>query len=85
MPDTAATCDPDDFTLGNGYNLRTNMYDRHTELLIAVTYYNEDKTLTARTLHGVMKNINDIVKMKNSSFWNKGGAAWQKMYANSSD
>lgn len=40
---TAATCDPNDFTLSNGYNLRAHMYNRHTELLIAITYYNEDK------------------------------------------
>lgn len=40
---TAATCDPNDFTLANGYNLRPAMYGRHTELLIAITYYNEDK------------------------------------------
>lgn len=30
------------------------MYNRHTELLIAITYYNEDKVLTARTLHAVI-------------------------------
>lgn len=77
--DTAATCDPDDFTLKNGYNLRPAMYNRHTELLIAVTYYNEDKVLTARTLHGVMQNIKDIVNLKKSEFWNKGGPAWQKI------
>ena len=76
---TAATCDPNDFTLKNGYNLRSSMYNRHTELLIAVTYYNEDKTLTARTLHGVMQNIRDIVNLKKSEFWNKGGPAWQKI------
>jgi len=76
---TAATCDPDDFTLKNGYNLRPAMYNRHTELLIAVTYYNEDKTLTARTLHGVMQNIRDIVNLKKSDFWNVGGPAWQKI------
>ncbi|KAE8163827.1 chitin synthase-domain-containing protein [Aspergillus tamarii] len=76
---TAATCDPDEFTLRNGYNLRPAMYNRHTELLIAVTYYNEDKVLTARTLHGVMQNIRDIVKLKKSEFWNKGGPAWQKI------
>jgi chitin synthase len=70
---TAATCDPNDFTLKNGYNLRPAMYNRHTELLIAVTYYNEDKTLTSRTLHGVMQNIRDIVNIKKSEFWNKGG------------
>jgi chitin synthase len=77
--DTAATCDPNDFTLKNGYNLRPAMYNRHTELLIAVTYYNEDKVLTARTLHGVMQNIRDIVNLKKSEFWNKGGPAWQKI------
>ncbi|RZK31498.1 MAG: hypothetical protein EOO61_17950 [Hymenobacter sp.] len=26
---TAATCDPNDFTLANGYNLRARMYNRH--------------------------------------------------------
>jgi chitin synthase len=76
---TAATCDPNDFTLKNGYNLRPAMYNRHTELLIAVTYYNEDKQLTSRTLHGVMQNIRDIVNLKKSEFWNKGGPAWQKI------
>ena len=76
---TAATCDPDEFTLKNGYNLRPAMYNRHTELLIAITYYNEDKVLTARTLHGVMQNIRDIVNLKRSEFWNKGGPAWQKI------
>lgn len=55
------------------------MYNRHTELLIAITYYNEDKVLTARTLHGVMQNIRDIVNLKRSEFWNKGGPAWQKI------
>ena len=77
--DTAATCDPEDFTLRNGYNLRPAMYNRHTELLIAITYYNEDKVLTARTLHGVMQNIRDIVNLKRTEFWNKGGPAWQKI------
>ena len=76
---TAATCDPNEFTLKNGYNLRPAMYNRHTELLIAITYYNEDKQLTARTLHGVMQNVRDIVNLKKSEFWNKGGPAWQKI------
>ncbi|KLU86440.1 chitin synthase 1 [Magnaporthiopsis poae ATCC 64411] len=76
---TAATCDPNDFTLKNGYDLRPRMYNRHTELLIAITYYNEDKVLTSRTLHGVMQNIRDIVNLKKSTFWNKGGPAWQKI------
>lgn len=55
------------------------MYNRHTELLIAITYYNEDKQLTARTLHGVMQNIRDIVNIKKTEFWDKGGPAWQKI------
>lgn len=38
--DTAATCDPDDFTTENGYTLRPAMYRRQTEMLIAITYYN---------------------------------------------
>ena len=66
---TAATCDPNDFTLRNGYNLRPAMYSRHTELMVAITYYNEDKTLLARTLHGTMKNIRDICNLKKSKFW----------------
>lgn len=76
---TAATCDPNDFTLKNGYNLRPAMNNRHTELLIAITYYNEDKNLLSRTLHGVMQNVRDIVNLKKSEFWNKGGPAWQKI------
>ncbi|KAG6815723.1 Chitin synthase, class 1, partial [Tephrocybe sp. NHM501043] len=80
---TAATCDPDDFTEANGYSLRTKMYNRETELLIAVTSYNEDKTLYARTLHGVMTNIRDICNTKQSKFWRKdaedGLPNWQKI------
>ncbi|KAF2786998.1 glycosyltransferase family 2 protein [Melanomma pulvis-pyrius CBS 109.77] len=76
---TAATCDPNDFTLQNGFNLRPRMYNRHTELLIAITYYNEDKVLLARTLHGTMRNIRDIVNLKKTNFWNVGGPAWQKI------
>ncbi|KLU90669.1 hypothetical protein MAPG_10521 [Magnaporthiopsis poae ATCC 64411] len=76
---TAATCDPDEFTLKNGYDLRPWMYSRHTELLIAITYYNEDKMLTSRTLHSVMQNIRDIVNLKKSTLWHRGGPAWQKI------
>ena len=75
---TAATCDPNDFTLTNGYDLRARRYNRHTELLIAITYYNEDKVLLARTLHGVMQNIRDIVRIK-SKHWHTGSPAWQKI------
>lgn len=71
---TAATCDPDDFTPENGWNLRVSKYNRETELLIAVTSCeskfgqaeidNEDKNLYARTLHNVMLNIRDICNTK---------------------
>ena len=80
---TAATCDPDDFTEADGWSLRTKMYNRDTEILIAVTSYNEDKTLYARTLHGVMLNIRDICKTKQSKYWRRsaeeGNPAWQKI------
>ncbi|KAI1480336.1 glycosyltransferase family 2 protein [Daldinia eschscholtzii] len=76
---TAATCDPDDFTLMNGYDLRQRMYNRHTELVIAITYYNEDKILFARTMHSVMQNVRDIVKLKKTTFWTRSGPAWQKI------
>jgi chitin synthase len=80
---TAATVDPDFFTEENGYSLRTKMYNRETELLIAVTSYNEDKTLYARTLHGVMLNIRDICKTKQSKYWRRsaeeGIPGWQRI------
>jgi chitin synthase len=79
LVDTAATCDPNEFTFKNGYTLRPAMYYRHTELMVAITVYNEDRVLLSRTLHGVMKNVRDIVNMRKSEFWNKGGPAWQKI------
>lgn len=45
---SAATVDPDDFTANNGWSLRTSNYNRPTEILIAVTSYNEDKLLYSR-------------------------------------
>lgn len=77
---TAATCDPDDFTPGNGYSLRALEYERETELLVCVTYYNEDKVLTARTLYGVMQNIRDICRIKRSAFWGGADEAWKKIH-----
>ncbi|KAF9043755.1 chitin synthase [Hymenopellis radicata] len=80
---TAATCDPDDFTETNGWSLRTKLYQRQTEILVAVTSYNEDKTLYARTLHGVMLNVRDICKTKKSKYWRtqaeNGSPGWQKI------
>ena len=62
------TCDPDDFTRVNGWSLRAVNFNRQTDLLIAITYYNEDKVLVARTLHGVMLNVTEMVKNKYSEF-----------------
>ncbi|KAI0254717.1 chitin synthase [Lactifluus subvellereus] len=80
---SAATCDPDEFSQENGWSLRTKMYNRETELLIAVTSYNEDKTLYSRTLHGVMLNIRDICKTKQSKYWRRsaeeGVPGWQRI------
>jgi len=80
---TAATCDPDEFTGEHGWSLRAKNYNRHTEILIAVTSYNEDKTLYARTLHGVMLNIRDICKTRQSKYWQRqteeGAPGWQKI------
>ena len=42
---TAATCDPNEFTKENGWSFRVSNYNRQTELLIAITSYNEDKIL----------------------------------------
>lgn len=80
---SAATVDPDDFSETTGWSLRPKMYGRHTDLLIAVTSYNEDKTLYARTLHGVMLNIRDICKTKQSKYWRRqaeeGMPGWQRI------
>ncbi|KAH9811369.1 family 2 glycosyltransferase [Melampsora americana] len=65
---SAVTCDPDDFTREAGWTLRTENYGRETQLLVAITYYNEDKILVARTLHGVMLNLRDMCKAKWSEF-----------------
>lgn len=77
--DTAVLCDPNEFTLKNGYDLRPRMYNRHTELLVCVTVYNEDKVLMCRSLHAIMQNVRDIANLKKSEFWNKGGVMWQKL------
>ncbi|KAF5092536.1 hypothetical protein D0Z03_002816 [Geotrichum reessii] len=76
---TAATVDPDNFDEDHGYVLRAKEYNRETELMIAVTYYSEDKVLTARTLYGVMKNVHHFCSDKKSSFWNNGSPPWQRI------
>lgn len=47
---TAATCDPDDF-MRNKYSLRPYLLNRHTELFIVMTMYNEDEVLFVRTMN----------------------------------
>ncbi|KAL8293587.1 hypothetical protein RQP46_000288 [Phenoliferia psychrophenolica] len=54
---TAATVDPNYFVPSSGWNLRQTLWGRETELLIAITSYNEDKNLYSRTLHSVMTNV----------------------------
>lgn len=75
--DTAIQDNPNDFTLKNGYNLRPGMYNRHTELLICVTYYNEDRAMLARTLCSIFENVRELSPPRN--FWSKGGPSWQKI------
>lgn len=81
---SAVTCDPDEFTRENGWGLRTSTeYGRETELLIALTYYNEDRHLLTRTLHSVMQNIRDLCKHRWSKYWRAcaetGSPAWQRI------
>lgn len=63
---TAITVDANEFgKSSSGFNLRQNLYGRanDTEMVICVTSYNEGPNLYAKTLHGVFKNIRDIVNM----------------------
>ena len=55
--DTAAVDDANDFTLENGYDLRPRTLSRHTELMVGITYYNEEKALLCRTLHSAIEEI----------------------------
>lgn len=73
---TAVTCEPDDFPTAN-YSLRPMLYNRHTELFIAITLYNEDEVLLTRTLHGVFKNIAHLCSRTKSRTWGTDG--WKKV------
>ncbi|KAJ3515158.1 hypothetical protein NLJ89_g1936 [Agrocybe chaxingu] len=80
---TAATCDPDEFTSGNGYTLRARMMNRTTEILIAITAFNENALMYARTLSGVFANIQDICTSPPSKYWQHcaemGAPSWQRI------
>lgn len=75
---SAGTCDPNDF-VKNEFTLRHMCYKqpRETELLIAITIYNEDDIALARTLSGVFKNIKNLAMRKDSSTW--GPDSWKKV------
>ncbi|KAG9017499.1 hypothetical protein FRB90_001092 [Tulasnella sp. 427] len=73
---TAVTCDADDFE-AERYSLRQNWSGRDTELLIAITMYNEDEILLTRTLYGVMQGISHLCSRKNSKTW--GDGSWKKV------
>lgn len=80
---SAVTCDPDEFVSENGWGLRTtHEYGRATELLIALTYYNEDRCLLTRTLYSVMQNIRHLCKRwtkRYTHMMEEGAAAWQRI------
>lgn len=75
---TAATCDPNNFYDEN-FTLRQKLFSktRHTELFIVVTMYNEDEILFARTMIGVLKNVEYMCKRTESKTWGKD--AWKKI------
>ncbi|KAH8893355.1 glycosyltransferase family 2 protein [Thozetella sp. PMI_491] len=75
---TAATCDPSDF-YGENFTLRQKLFSksRQTELFIVITMYNEDEILFARTMIGVLKNVEYMCKRNESKTWGKD--AWKKI------
>ncbi|BDD60081.1 hypothetical protein MAP00_005244 [Monascus purpureus] len=75
---SAATCDPSTF-FEDRFTLRQRLFakPRHTELFIAITMYNEDDFLFARTLIGVFKNIEYMCSRSNSKTWGKD--SWKKI------
>jgi chitin synthase len=75
---SAATCDPSDF-YAERFTLRQRLFakPRHTELFIVITMYNEEDELFARTLSGVIKNIEFMNSRTSSKTWGKD--AWKKI------
>ncbi|KAE8442988.1 hypothetical protein EG329_002451 [Mollisiaceae sp. DMI_Dod_QoI] len=77
---TAATCDPADFVAEN-FTLRPQLFaqGRRTELFIVITMYNEDDVLFARTMTGVLKNIEYMCSLKgrHKGLWDENG--WKKI------
>ncbi|KAF2203157.1 hypothetical protein GQ43DRAFT_470221 [Delitschia confertaspora ATCC 74209] len=75
---SAATCDPSEFA-AERFTLRQKLFAkaRHTELFIVITMYNEEDELFARTMIGVIKNIEYMNSRTNSKTWGKD--AWKKI------
>ncbi|KAK3714481.1 hypothetical protein LTR37_007787 [Vermiconidia calcicola] len=75
---SAATCDPSEF-YDKRFTLRQRLFakPRHTELFIVVTMYNEEDELFARTMMGVIKNIEYMNSRTSSKTWGK--EAWKKI------
>ena len=75
---SAATCDPSNF-YDERYTLRQRLFakPRHTELFIVITMYNEEDELFARTMMGVIKNIEHMNSRTSSKTWGK--EAWKKI------
>ena len=75
---SAATCDPSEF-YDRRFTLRQRLFakPRHTELFIVVTMYNEEDELFARTMIGVIKNIEYMNSRTSSKTWGK--EAWKKI------
>ena len=76
---TPITCSPEDFSIPeNQYTLRPIVQRRRTELLIAITMYNESDEFLIRTLSAVFKNIRYFTELSkrpydshNSQFGNR--------------
>ncbi|EME46340.1 glycosyltransferase family 2 protein [Dothistroma septosporum NZE10] len=75
---SAATCDPSEF-YEKRFTLRQRLFakPRQTELFIVITMYNEEDELLARTLMGVIKNIEYMNSRTSSKTWGK--EAWKKI------
>lgn len=75
---SAITSDPAEF-VAERFTLRQKLFakPRHTELFIAITMYNEEDELFARTMIGVIKNIEFMNSRTSSKTWGKD--AWKKI------
>lgn len=75
---TPVTCDPSEFILED-YTLQQRLFKkpRKTEICIAVTMYNEDEWLLAKTLKALHQNIKNLQRLDRASPWGPG--SWQKV------